>query len=107
MQAPRQEDVKFVLPRFVYEPKADTHPFELRSSTCFLKVLAIFSPAQVVAYGTVSMRLCLCLNVCAMCVCVCACVVCLDVSVCVCAWMSLSVCLSLYLCMCQFLDVYA
>jgi len=43
----RQEDVKFVLPRFVTQPTADTHPFEHRCSVCLLKVLAIFAPAQV------------------------------------------------------------
>ena len=42
-----QEDVKFVLPRFVTQPTDDTHPFELRCSVCFLKVVAIFAPAQV------------------------------------------------------------
>ena len=52
-----QEDIKFVLPRFVVKPTANTHPFEHRASICFLKILAIFAPAQVSVSFSLSLSL--------------------------------------------------
>ena len=41
-----QEDLDFVLPKFVSRPSANTHPLETRASICFLKTITYFAPEQ-------------------------------------------------------------
>ena len=41
-----QDDLRFLLPRFVLAPTPDTHPLERRSSICFLRILTVFAPDQ-------------------------------------------------------------
>mmetsp|Transcript_44327 Transcript_44327/g.139866 ORF Transcript_44327/g.139866 Transcript_44327/m.139866 type:complete len:489 (+) Transcript_44327:118-1584(+) len=46
LAAHHQEDLVFVLPRFIASPEDNSHPFDRRSSLCFNEIVGIFSPDQ-------------------------------------------------------------